>query len=277
MQQLEQPEAYMNTITRREFIRLTAAAGCICMAGCGSQSSKTGGAATAGYDARKLMDDFNDWLVVSGSAVVDLLGSERGSIALDSIRTDFEGIIPGIPWIGGDSNPNTFNLLGSAYSMALIKPLQAQRVPARDIGHTIYLMAQSSFRADSAKLQRQGAQMLTAQTIAYMREGAQWSQKRVYEADFVFDFVEPKDGSVYGINMIECAIQKFYRQQNQDEYVRYNCLVDYPLYQTMNVHLDRSGTLGNGADNCDFRYLPTGSTPDGWPPEERPEFKGDPS
>jgi hypothetical protein len=110
-----------------------------------------------------------------------------------------------------------------------------------------------------------------------MKQGAQWSQKRVYPADFVFDFVEPQNGYVYGINMTECAIQKFYRQQNLDKYVRYNCLVDYPLYQTMNVHLDRSQTLGNGAADCDFRYLPTGSTPDGWPPEDRPEFKGDPA
>ncbi len=119
--------------------------------------------------------------------------------------------------------------------------------------------------------------MFDASTIEYMKRGAELSQKRVYPGDFVFDFVEPQGGYVYGIKMTECAIQKFYRQQNLDKYVRYNCLVDYPLYQTMNVHLDRSQTLGNGADNCDFNYLPTGSTPGGWPPEERPEFKVNPA
>ncbi len=264
----------MRSVTRREFIKLTAGSTCACLIGCHGASTPV---AAPAYDAAKLMADFDNWLMVSGTVVTDLLGPDGGAAALVAIRANYADIILQIPWIGGESSRNTYNLLGSASSMALIKPLEALGVTPHNIGHTMYLMAQASFQADGEALQQQGAYMFDEATIDGMRQGAVWSQKRVYAGDFVFDFVEPQCGYAYGIKMTECAIQKFYRQQNLDKYVRYNCLLDYPMYQIMGVHLDRTQTLGNRGTSCDFNYLATGLTPDGWPPENRPEFSGDPA
>ena len=158
--------------------------------------------------------------------------------------------------------------------MGLVKPLERAGFGQRDIGRMIYQMSECSFGLQRDELRQQGEWMITPQAIGYMREGAAWSQKKAYPDDFVFEFIEPQSEMYYGIKMTECAIQKFYREQKHERYVKYCCLVDYPLYQAYQLHLERTETLGNGGACCDFMYLKTGSTPDGWPPESRPEFKG---
>jgi len=237
-----------------------------------SETSKDAPSASL-YNAKKLMDDFTSWMDSCGWVIRDMLGKEKGSSAIQKCIADFKFIIPNIPWIGGDDNFNTSFLLGGAYSMGLIIPLERAGLSERNIGQVIYLMSRCSFELENEKMKQQGYWMKTPQAVEYMRSGAAWSQKKTYERDFVFEFVEPHSDMYYGINMTECAILKFYRAQHLEKYVKYNCLVDYPMYQAFKLHLDRTETLGNGGACCNFMYLKTGETPDGWPPESRPEFK----
>ncbi len=95
---IQKEENHMGNVTRREFIKLAVCATCICIVGCSGDSTV---AATPGYDAAKLMTDFDHWLKVSGSVVVDLLGADTGAATLDAIRTNYTVIIPQTPWIGG--------------------------------------------------------------------------------------------------------------------------------------------------------------------------------
>ena len=233
--------------------------------------SSNNGIPSTPYDEKKLMNEFSSWMDSCGYVIKEKLGDSKGGLVINECISGFRFIIPQIPWIGGDENSNTFFLMGGAYSLGLIKPLQQAGLPEREIGHVIYLMSACSFELDKEKMEQQGQ----PEAMEYMREGALWSQKKTYPDDFVYDFVEPGDNMYYGINMTECGILKFYRKMNLEKYVKYNCLIDYPMYQTYNIHLDRTQTLGNGATCCNFMYLKTGTTPDGWPPETRPEFKED--
>ncbi len=227
------------------------------------------------YDEKKLMTEFSSWMDSCGHVITEKLGDLRGAAAIDESITGFRSIIPVIPWIGGDKNFNTSFLMGGAYSMGIIRPLERAGLNEREIGYVIYLMAQQSFELAREKMEQQGQWMVAAGAVEYMKKGALWSQKRTYPGDFVFDFVEPAKEMHYGINMTECGILKFYRNQKLEKYVKYNCLIDYPMYQTYKIRLERTQTLAGGADCCNFMYLKTGATPDGWPPETRPEFKTD--
>jgi hypothetical protein len=227
------------------------------------------------YDEKKLMTEFSSWMDSCGYVISEKLGRSKGAIAINECISGFRSIIPEIPWIGGDENFNTSFLMGGAYSMGIIRPLERAGLGEREIGHVIYLMSQHSFELDREKMEQQGKWMMAAGALEYMKKGAIWSQKRTYPGDFVFDFVEPAENMHYGINMTECGILKFYRNQGFDRYVKYNCLVDYPMYQTYKIHIERTQTLAGGANCCNFMFLSTGATPDGWPPEARPEFKTD--
>lgn len=208
-----------------------------------------------------------------GHVIRKKLGDSKGSLVIDECISGFRSIIPKIPWIGGDENFNTSFLMGGACSMGLIGPLERAGLSEREIGHVIYMMSACSFELDREKMEQQGRWLITPEAAEYMKKGALWSQKRTYPGDFVFDFVEPAQSMYYGINMTECGILKFFRNLGLERYVKYNCLIDYPMYQAFNIHLDRTQTLAHGAVCCNFMYLLTGATPDGWPPEARPEFK----
>jgi hypothetical protein len=239
-----------------------------------SESSLNGVPSTP-YDEKKLMNEFSSWMDSCGHVIMKKLGDSKGSMVIDECISGFRSIIPEIPWIGGDKNFNTSFLMGGAYSMGIIRPLERAGLNEREIGHVIYLMAQQSFEMEREKMEQQGQWMVAAGALEYMKKSAIWSQKRTYPGDFVFNFVEPAADMHYGINMTECAILKFYRNQGLERYVKYNCLIDYPMYQAFNIHLDRTRTLAHSAACCNFMYLKTGTTPNGWPPETRPEFKPD--
>jgi hypothetical protein len=260
--------------SRRDFMKICGCAlASLALPSCSGSSNND--VPSTPYDEKKLINEFSSWIDSCGYVIKDKLGDSKGGMIINECISRFRFIIPQIPWIGGDENSNTFFLMGGAYSMGLIRPLERAGLSEREIGHVIYLMSACSFELDKEKMEQQGQWMVTPEAVEYMRQGALWSQKKTYPDDFVFAFVEPGDNMYYGINMTECGILKFYREQSLEKYVKYNCLNDYPMYQTYNIHLGRTQTLGNGAACCNFMYLKTGTTQDGWPPETKPEFKED--
>ncbi len=83
---------------------------------------------------------------------------------------------------------------------------------------------------------------------------AAMSQERIFPNDFVYTYIKGDGKQLdYGVDMTECAIQKFYRQQNAIELVPYMCALDYPLSKRFNRGLVRTQTLV-ASNVCDFRY-----------------------
>jgi hypothetical protein len=99
------------------------------------------------------------------------------------------------------------------------------------------------------------------------------SQKRQYPEDWVMTFVEGNGQDfTYGVDVTECAIQKYLAKQGAPELTRYLCLTDYVSSETMGRGLVRNKTLAEGCALCDFRYKqgrPSYLYPlrDGWPPK----------
>lgn len=190
-------------------------------------------------------------------------------------RGEYEALIPQLPYIGGKDNIHDFNLVGSAWMLALIQSLEREGLGVRDIGKILYDVFEEYFESMSGFMKWLFRRAFFSKSgVKRWIRYAERSQARKYPGDWVFEYVEG-DGKIFdfGLDYTECGICKFYEQQGAEKYVPYLCLGDYPMCQAFGIGLKRTQTIGNGGSVCDFRFRKGGTTPSGWPLDNLEEFK----
>lgn len=193
-------------------------------------------------------------------------------------RSEYEKIIPTIPFIGGKENTMTEYLLLSSPLIPLVKALKKEGLKNRKIGKIITDSAECLYR----KLPKPfrwylRRKLVTKSNIKENKEGARWSQKRTFPMDWVYEFIDGEgEDFEYGINMEECGLLKYWKELGLEEFVPYLCLTDWVLWDVLNVKTTRTTTLANGGDVCDYRFYKGkyNDGPKGWPPEYHMEWTG---
>ncbi|MHA2223409.1 MAG: L-2-amino-thiazoline-4-carboxylic acid hydrolase [Candidatus Thorarchaeota archaeon] len=211
--------------------------------------------------------------------VSEVLESEMSASQVNQIvtlsRKEYDRMIPLIPDIGGKKNPFHFELVGSAWLLALYRTLENRGYELREMGRIGYETMESyvdsipslfkffyRFYVYSRFMKRK------------MRNAARKSQQREFPSDWVFEFVEGVDGEFeWGADMTERAICKFFKEKDAEKYLPYLCLGDYAMFYSFGVGMKRTKTLGIGQSHCDFRYVKGYKTSRGWPPESLEEFQ----
>jgi hypothetical protein len=242
-----------------------------------SVETKKNGGRIAYYVKRRdsLLKDFDKVVKHFREAMEADTDSAKIDELAGAIRTEYEGLIPTLPFVGGKKNPFEFNLIGSAWMLALFRVLEVHGYKLRDIGRIVYETYESyiaSFPSFYGFFYRLYVYSRFMQRR--MRKSARRSQKREFPDDWVFDFVEGVKGQFsYGADFKECAICKFYKKQDAERFLPYLCLGDFAMFHGFGVGMKRTKTLGTGMSHCDFRYVKGHKTPRGWPPEELEEFR----
>ncbi|MHA3963262.1 MAG: L-2-amino-thiazoline-4-carboxylic acid hydrolase [Candidatus Thorarchaeota archaeon SMTZ1-45] len=190
-------------------------------------------------------------------------------------RAEYIRLIPDLPNIGGSKNPFYYNLIGSAWLLALFKTLENFGFELREIGRIGYATFENYIDSYSSLTKFFFRTFMYSRfTKKRMQESAKKSQEHEYQDDWVYSFVEGVDGDFeWGVDFTECAIYKFYKKQGAERFLPYICLGDYAMYSSFGVGMKRSKTLGSGHSHCDFRYVKGYKTPRGWPPEDLEEFQ----
>ena len=192
-------------------------------------------------------------------------GNDLANTILTEARQEYEAMIPRLPYIGGNRNYIwTSTLVGCTRFLALYKTLKKHGKGAQEAGEICYKASQAQLRSYPRFLLRLIGRWFHKW---YSRRLAAQSQKRRYPGDWVFTFVEGDGRDFdYGIDCTECALYKFFHEQNADEFTPFMCLPDFPTSKAMGTGLVRTMTIAEGADRCDFRYKRGREVREGWPP-----------
>jgi hypothetical protein len=201
--------------------------------------------------------------------LAEAYGKEAGeAIATESMRR-FEVLLADLPYIGGDENNNTRALYMTAAWLAMYRSLQAHGASVEEAARLIYLGTASFFGSFPTRwlMRWQGRRMFARRRLDQRRHAAAMSQERRYPDDWVFDFVEG-DGRdfVCGVDYTECGVVKYLAREGAPELAPYLCWIDYPQFAAMHLRLDRTETLAQGGQRCDFRLRR------GQPVRVEPEF-----
>jgi hypothetical protein len=180
---------------------------------------------------------------------------------------EFEKLIPDLPYIGGDQNPLTGNLVFSASALAFYLVMKRHGKSIEETGELLYRIMEAWIRRYPRFIRRlMGCYYMSRLSQRLSRRRVSLPQERRYAGDWVFEYVEG-DGETfeYGRDYVECGIVKFLHSQGADELTPYLCLTDYALFGALGIELKRTMTLAEGCEKCDFR-LKKGESHSGWPP-----------
>ncbi len=158
--------------------------------------------------------------------------------------------------------------------MPVVVVLKKEQLSTREIGTFIFEVAEKACNVVPRPLR-------SAKRVSFFRKGtaekwrraAQQSALRKFSGDWVFEFVEGGEDYLFGYDIKECGIHKFWKSQGLEEFVPYLCLTDWAKWKSIGIRVERSQTIANGHEICDFRYCrERKECPSGWPPESNPEW-----
>lgn len=93
--------------------------------------------------------------------------------------------------------------------------------------------------------------------IEYIIEKQKWAEstkERHYENDWVVELLPGNDEYDLGYDYLECGICKLCQAEGCPQFAKYLCRLDYMFAETMGLRLERTSTLAEGGNKCDFRF-----------------------
>ncbi len=204
---------------------------------------------------------------------------EKGKINkwLKASLTNLEELIPELPWIGGKGNIFSQFLVRPSMLLPIVQILHQEGVPTRKIGQIMFEMAEKGYFLFPRPIRWwQRRKYFKKGEMQKWRDAAAKTQEQQYSADWVCEFVEgDRETFQYGLDMKECGLLKFWSSKGLEDFVPYLCLADWALWNSLGVQVQRTKTLANGGDCCDYRYIRLNKdVVRGWPPESLPEWTG---
>jgi pimeloyl-ACP methyl ester carboxylesterase len=178
------------------------------------------------------------------------------STLIAEAREEYARLILRLPYIGGQQNPLSWNLEGSAMFLAIYRVLRQHGKTAAEIGPIIYEITERWYDSYPGWVIRiLGAVRLSRFYQRRLQQRAAESQLRQYPGDWVYSYV-PGDGQTFdfGVDYTECGICTFYQAQGADEFTPHLCALDYVMSRKLGSGMERTTTLAEGAPRCDFRF-----------------------
>lgn len=174
---------------------------------------------------------------------------------------ELEGVLPIVPYAGGDSGRMTpFFKLGAGV-IAVGRALRSLDAPQSIIGalmRTVFLAEFYELREDERR--QLGRTWLSEENKAYLREEAERSQQRENPGDFVYQFVEGAANGPegrpfeFGLDYLECGFCKMCSTGGDEDLLPHICAMDKESYGIRGVDLQRTTTLAGGDAHCNFRF-----------------------
>jgi hypothetical protein len=214
----------------------------------------------------KLLERFEKESKRWRSILSEQYGEEFAENTLLDAKQCYEELIPTMPYIGGEENHLTGSLIGSVECLSLYQVMKARGKTAAEAGRVLYEAIVKRYGEPIPEIPL--SQRLSEEKLMRRRKArAERSKLREYDGDFVYEYVEGDGESFdYGYNFIECATQKYYLSQGAEEFLPFYCFLDFPKSRLYGLGLQRTGTLAEGYEICDFRFKSGSLCEEEWPP-----------
>ena len=182
-------------------------------------------------------------------------GFEEAEVRAMLARADeaVQADIPFIPEVGAD-NPWLKSLVGVAWLSGVWLQLEKRgwSLPRISLAtqKALAAFAQPSLPAETRSAM--GGAMCSRERA---EKTAARSRERRFPDDWLVEAVLPREGESFdvGYDVFKCPVVQYLEERGLRRFAAWFCRDDYPLHAAMGVRLERTRTLADGADRCDFR------------------------
>ena len=262
-------------VARREFLVYSCTAA-LCLASSPIMARRAWGAAGSEYysaNRERFVASFEGTLSSAQAYLTAKYSSDKAGTICGDARAEFGRLLPGLPFIGGDSHPGTKWILLAGHWLAFFRPMQAKGYSTQDsarLMYDLYLEYLNTVSPDEMK--KKGEMRFSESYLQGLKQRAE-SKTRFNEHDWVSTFV-PGNGSDfdYGYDYLHCPCCEYFKSHEAAELAAYFCLLDFPEHKLMGTGLTRTKTLAQDDDLCDFRFKKGRPVRQDWSTEV-PKFK----
>lgn len=264
------------TISRRDLLKNGLVAGCCCLFSPILTAKETirekDSLPVENYYTSHREELIAAFMGTSGGArqyLTGKFGEKFADAVTKEAQQKFKSLLPNLPDVGGKMNIDLEYIPIAAWYLAFYIPMRDRGKTAEDTGRMIYdLNAYEMSQMPKDQALARGAYKFTPEYLDKMKQWAQWTQKKEYPANWVAELLIG-DGKEYdfGYNYTECALVKFFRANNIPEIAPYVCINDFLRSKTLGTGLQRSKTLAQGDEVCNFRYKKGRKVTQGWETE----------
>ena len=192
-----------------------------------------------------------------GKELKDMYSEQEAANIIEETNVEFEKLLPHLPYIGGRENLLTKQIVGVAPYLSFYRVMKKREMPVKEIGRIIYDSA-AKFWSSYPKIIGIFVRIYFKSKSYFnktLKAGAIKSQNRKYPNDFVYSAIDGNGTDFdYGIDYTECGICKFFHEQDADELIPYMCLIDFAESDALKMGLERTMTIADGHNICDFRF-----------------------
>ena len=198
----------------------------------------------------KLLAEFRKNAEISAPFIELRFGRDKVEKILDDSLEIFRELIPRIPSCKGAGPLNLFIRI-TAQELAIykaMKPMGYGPSEAWEVCHATLVQRTKNFPRWAKTLLR----LYMFSPIAKFRISRKIGDGKDLGGSRV-SYV--KHGSSWGVDYTKCAMNEFVRSEGAPEFAPYPCLSDIALSDAMGWGLERTETLAEGCNRCDFRFV----------------------
>ena len=203
----------------------------------------------------KLTNDFSSLMELIDPLLRQRIDAAVAEEISREVYAHYAVILEELPYIGGDDNWLTGNLIKGAMAAAFYLPLKERGLSVDEAGRMFYEAVE---QAMSEQLAKPVVRDHDAEAVQRVRDKelqfAVWTQKREYPYNWVVQYIDcARSNYDYGRDWVECGIVKLHKHYGVEEFSPYLCLIDYLVFRASGQGLRRTQTLAGGDERCDFR------------------------
>lgn len=209
------------------------------------------------YSSRKskLLSDLDYTLALMNETVVDRYGEKTAQQIQDSVRAEFETLIPEIPFIKGmQAKMLNLFLRITAQELAVYKAfskLEKSPEEAWQLCHQALRLRTAAIPKWKRWIQKK---LMFSKLVRAVVASRAKRQQVLHSGGFEIEYLdsEGEDFDI-GVNYRQCGNYRFVMGHGGEEFAPYICMSDIALSDAMGWGLKRTQTLADGCDHCDFR------------------------
>jgi hypothetical protein len=206
---------------------------------------------------KEIQSQIDGFLFIGQPILSEHHGNDFANRVLQDMRENSAALINGLPYIGGDANRLTANLIRTTAALSLHQSMKKHGKTAEDTARICYEVLEYAYNNNFIPVEKMtNDSQLVAKIIEQEKEFARFLQKREYPENWVYEFV-PRTGHDfdYGRDYKECGIIKLLKRHNAGDLATYMCLIDYPAFRAQCIGLRRTKTLAIDNLPCDYRFV----------------------
>ena len=181
-----------------------------------------------------------------------LYGCVKAQEITDIAWKQFQTNLPLIPEVS-EKSPWIKNIIVICFEIGIWRQLESEGIPLYEISAMTWRILNMALSKLPSKVIENSQNMMLS--VTYVERIADDSEKLDSSCNWKVKAIYPTESDTFdiGMDVLSCPVIALCNNLGVARYIPYLCQNDYATYSAFGIRLERTQTLAEGGNKCDFR------------------------